>query len=52
MDDTLFDELIGSIREGGAILRGEKHASRRFVAEAAEVRLRERTGLSQLNSRT
>ncbi len=48
MDDTMFDELIGSIREGGAILRGEKQASRRFVAQAAEVRaIRERTSLSQ-----
>jgi len=44
----MFDELLGSIREGGAILRGRKKASRRFVFEAAGVRaIRERTSLSQ-----
>jgi putative transcriptional regulator len=44
----MFEELLGSVREGGAILRGRKKASRRFVVEAAGVRaIRERTSLSQ-----
>ena len=48
MKAKMFDELLGSIREGGAILRGRKKASRRFVFEAAGVRaIRERTSLSQ-----
>ena len=33
MDDDLFEELLESVREGGAILRGEKEASRIFVVE-------------------
>jgi len=28
MNDQLFDELLESVREGGAILRGEKKPSR------------------------
>ena len=48
MKTKMFDELLGSIREGGAILRGQKKASRQFVVEAADVRaIRERTALSQ-----
>ena len=48
MKATLFEELLGSVREGGAILRGEKKASRRFAAQAADVRaIREGTSLSQ-----
>lgn len=31
MDDVLFAELLESVREGGAILRGERQASRTFV---------------------
>lgn len=34
MNDELFAELLESVREGGAILRGEKAASRRFEIEA------------------
>ena len=30
MKDELFDELLESVREGGAILRGESEASRTF----------------------
>lgn len=30
MRDDLFNELLESVREGGAILRGEKEASRAF----------------------
>ena len=45
---TMFEELLGSVREGGAILRGEKEASRRFAVQAAGVRaIREGTSLSQ-----
>lgn len=48
MKKELFDELIESVREGGAILRGEKKASRTFRFEEPDVRrLRERHGLSQ-----
>src|SRR5260370_15495370 len=48
MKAKMFDELLGSIREGGAILRGQKQPARRFVVEAAGVRaIRERTSLSQ-----
>ena len=48
MKSKMFKELLGSVREGGAILRGQKTASRRFVVEAASVRaIRERTSLSQ-----
>ena len=37
MKTKMFDELLGSIREGGAILRGRKKPSRCFVVEAAGV---------------
>lgn len=48
MDDKLFAELLESVREGGAILRGEKMASRTFVMETPDVkRIRERYELSQ-----
>ena len=48
MRKALFDELLESVREGGAILRGELPASREFLLEDPDVRsLRERYGLSQ-----
>lgn len=48
MEAKLFDELLESVREGGAILRGARKPSRRFVVEAEGVRaIRERTKLSQ-----
>lgn len=48
MKTEMFDELIASVREGGAILRGQKRPARRFVIEASGVRgIRERTALSQ-----
>ena len=48
MKAKMFDELLSSIREGGAILRGQKKPSRRLVAGAAGVRaIREKTSLSQ-----
>ena len=37
MDDALFSELLESVREGGAILRREKEASRIFVLEAPDI---------------
>jgi putative transcriptional regulator len=44
----MFEELLGSVREAGAILRGQKEASRRTVLRASAVRgIRERTRLSQ-----
>ncbi len=36
MSDELFAELIQSIREGGAILRGEKEPSGSFVIETSD----------------
>ena len=48
MNDQMFEELLESVREGGAILRGEKEASRMFVAETPDVKqIRERYKLSQ-----
>lgn len=48
MDDILFVELLESVREGGAILRGEKEAARTFIIEAPDVKgIRERYELSQ-----
>lgn len=36
MRDDLFNELVASVREGGAILRGEIAPSRRFVLDEIE----------------
>jgi len=48
MQTKIFEELLGSIREGGAILRGSKKPSRRFEISSSGVRaIRERTSLSQ-----
>lgn len=48
MNDELFEELLGSVREGGAILRGKKTAKREFRFEEPDVRsIREKYGLSQ-----
>ena len=48
MKDELFAELLESVREGGAILRGEKQASRTFVIEPLDVkRIRDDFKLSQ-----
>ena len=48
MKATMFEELLGSVREGGSILRGEKEASRRFTVQSADVRaIREGASLSQ-----
>lgn len=48
MNEELFEELLESVREGGAILRGEREPSRKFVIETPDVkRIRERYALSQ-----
>ena len=51
MRDELFNELLESVREGGAILRGESQASRTFEVgegEAVDVAsVRRRFGLSR-----
>jgi len=48
MNDELFKELVASVREGGAILREEEEAARRFVVEEPDVAaIREEYGLSQ-----
>ncbi len=39
MQEELFGELLNSVREGGAILRGEKEVSRTFTVEAPDVTL-------------
>ena len=48
MDEKLFDELVSSVKEAGAIYRGEKTAQRRFSFSPLDVKaIREKTGLSQ-----
>ena len=48
MKPKMFEELLQSVREGGAILRGQKEASRRFEIGSSGIRaIRERTSLSQ-----
>lgn len=48
MNDELFAELFESVKEGGAILRGEKEASRTFVFQPPNVKqIREGYKLSQ-----
>ncbi|MBN1875081.1 MAG: helix-turn-helix domain-containing protein [Anaerolineae bacterium] len=48
MSEEFFTELLESVREGGAILRGEKEPSREFVIEAPDVKhIREHYQLSQ-----
>ncbi len=48
MKARMFDELLESVREGGAILRGESKPARRFELPATGIRaIREQTMLSQ-----
>ena len=48
MKKQMFEELLGSVREACAILRGRQKPSRRTVIRASGVRIiRERTNLSQ-----
>jgi len=51
MNKALFDELLASVREGSAILRGEKAPSRHFVIPAPDVKqIREPDAPSQCES--
>ena len=45
MNEELFAELLESVREGGAILRGEKAPSRKFEIEAPDPVLTEVSGI-------
>ncbi len=48
MKGELFDELVASVREGGAILRGERTLSRQFIVDGPNVkRIRANYKLSQ-----
>jgi putative transcriptional regulator len=48
MKSEMFEELLRSVREAGAILRGQKAPSRRIVIGSSGVRaIRKRTRLSQ-----
>jgi putative transcriptional regulator len=48
MKDELFAELVASVREGGAILRGDQPASRMFTIQAPEIKeIRASFGLTQ-----
>jgi putative transcriptional regulator len=48
MKKQMFEELLGSVREAGAILRSRKKSSRRMVVRPVNVQvIRERTSLSQ-----
>lgn len=48
MRDELFDELVKSVKEGGAILRGERPAAAEAVFETPDVSaVRHEYGLSQ-----
>ena len=48
MESKMFDELLESVKEGGAILRGEKSPSRSFLLESLNVRhIREQYALTQ-----
>jgi putative transcriptional regulator len=48
MRDEDFAQLVSSIREAGAIKRGEKEASRRFTVTPPDIKeVREKLGVSQ-----
>ncbi len=48
MKREMFEQLLDSVHEGGAILRGQRKPARHFVIGASGVRtIRERTKLSQ-----
>ena len=49
MKDELFEELAASVREGGAILRGEVMPARKFIVSGPDVkRIRANYKLSQV----
>jgi putative transcriptional regulator len=48
MKEEMFKELVESVRQAGAIMRGEMEPSRVFVAEAPDVKaIRAKLGVSQ-----
>ncbi len=48
MNDKLFQELLESVKQGGAIIRGEQAPSREFNFHNPDVKqIRKRYGLSQ-----
>lgn len=48
MKEELFNELLESVKQGGAILRGEEKPNREFSFEPIDVQsIRKRYGLSQ-----
>ena len=48
MKDELFAELVASVHEGGAILRGDQPASRMFTIHPLEIKnIRDGFGLTQ-----
>lgn len=48
MENTLFDDLVQSLKEARAIAKGEAKASRRFEVAPPDVKaVREKTGLTQ-----
>ena len=50
MKDELFEELVASVREGGAILRGEVTPARKFIVAGPDVkRIRANYKLSQVS---
>lgn len=48
MKEEMFQELLQSVREAGAIMRGEQKPSRVFVVESPDVKsIRSKLGVSQ-----
>ncbi|HEY6392191.1 MAG TPA: helix-turn-helix domain-containing protein [Bryobacteraceae bacterium] len=48
MKRRMFDQLLQSVKEGGAILRSENKTARRFTMRSPQVKaVREKTSLSQ-----
>lgn len=48
MKDEMFGELVASVKEGGAILRGEKESTRTFHLDRLDIkRIREGYKLTQ-----
>ena len=53
MKDQLFAELLASVREGSAILRGDPPASRTFSLDPSDIKaIREGFGLTQVQFAT
>lgn len=53
MKQKMFEELLDSVREGGAILRHQRKPSRRFEVASSGIRaIRERTSLSPLKKQS